>query len=256
MTILQAVILGVVQGITEFFPISSSGHLVILQNLFGLKEPMLAFDVFLHFGTIISVLIFFWKDILAMLRERNSLLKFIIIGSIPTFIIAVAFKKIVERLFTSSLVVGYSLVITGLFLLVAGYFAIYNKTMRRDKGLTILDSIIIGIAQGVGIVPGISRSGATIGTGLIAGLEAGTAIKFSFLLSVPAVLGANLLKMKEIYGTLITVDAVPFFAGAIAAAVTGIIAIRVLYNILRKNLFALFGIYCLLAGAAVIILVH
>lgn len=256
MSIIQAVVLGVVQGVTEFFPISSSGHLVILQNLFGVKEPMLAFDVFLHFGTIVSVLIFFRKDILIMIRKRNSLLKFIIIGSIPTLIIALIFKKVVEDLFASSLVVGYSLVITGVFLLIASYSIIYNKTKRRNKDLTITKSIIIGIAQGIAIVPGISRSGTTIGTSLIAGLEEGTAIKFSFLLSVPAVLGANLLKMKEIYGNLIRVDSVPFFAGAIAAMITGIIAIRVLYGILRKNLLFLFGVYCLLAGAAVIFFVH
>jgi undecaprenyl-diphosphatase len=252
----QAVILGVVQGITEFFPISSSGHLVILQNLFGIKKPMMAFDVFLHFGTIISVLIFFWKDIFIMLREKSSMLKFIIIGSIPTFIMAILFKKVVEGLFASTLIVGYSLVITGVFLLIASFFALYNKNKLHNKDLTVGKSIIVGIAQGISTVPGISRSGTTIGTSLIAGLNEEMAIKFSFLLSVPAVLGANLLKMKEIYGNLIEIDSLPFFAGAIAAMITGIIAIRVLYSMFRKNLFFLFGVYCLLAGVAVIVLVH
>lgn len=255
MSITQAIILGIVQGITEFFPISSSGHLVILQNLFGFKEPMLAFDIFLHFGTIVSILIFFWKDILAMFKGKSPILKFVIIGSIPTFIIAILFQKIVKGLFASPLVTGYSLIITGAFLLVASFFAIYNKTLRHNKDLTITNVTIIGIAQGISIVPGISRSGTTIGTSLIAGLREDTAIKFSFLLSIPAVLGANLLKMKEIYGNLIGVDAVPFLAGSLAAMATGIIAIRVLYSVLKKNLFFLFGIYCLLMGAAVITLI-
>jgi len=251
---IQAIISGVVQGITEFFPISSSGHLVLLHNMFGFKEEMLAFDVFLHFGTILSVVIFFRKDIIDMFRKDTRLLKFIIIASVPTFIIGILFKDIVENFFSMPSVVGCSLIATGVFLLFASISAIYWKIVRRPRQLGVKNSVIIGIAQGISILPGISRSGATIGTALISGLNEAEALKFSFLLSIPAVLGANILKARQIYGNLISGDTVAFLAGAIAAAITGFLVIKALFVILRKNLFFLFGIYCILIGSAAIIL--
>ncbi len=254
MTIIQAVISGIVQGITEFFPISSSGHLVLLHNLFGFRREMLAFDVFLHLGTVLSVVIFFRRDISEMLQKDIRLLKFIVIASIPTFIIGVIFKDVAESFFSMPLVVGSSLVITGLFLLFASIYAIYWKIVRRPRPLGVKNSIAIGIAQGISVLPGISRSGATIGTALIAGLDEIEALKFSFLLSIPAVLGANILKVRQIYGNLISGDTAAFLAGAIAAAITGFLVIKALFGILRKNLFFLFGIYCMLIGAAVVIL--
>ena len=240
MTIIQAVISGIVQGITEFFPISSSGHLVILHNLFGLKRDLLAFDVFLHFGTILSVVLFFRRDISRMLQKDMRLLKFIVIASIPTILIGMIFKDIAESFFSMPLVVGSSLIITGLFLLFASIFAIYWKIVRRPRPLGVKNSIAIGIAQGISVLPGISRSGATIGTALIAGLDEAEALKFSFLLSIPAVLGANMLKVRQIYGNLVSGDTAAFLAGAIAAAVTGFLVIKALFGILRKNLFFLF----------------
>ena len=254
MTIIQAVISGLVQGVTEFFPISSSGHLALLHNVFGFKQQMLAFDVFLHFGTILSVVIFFRRDISEMLQKDMRLLKFIVIASIPTFIIGMIFKDIAENFLSMPLVVGYSLIITGLFLLFASIWAIYWKIVRRPRPLGVKNSIAIGIAQGISVLPGISRSGATIGTALIAGLDETEALKFSFLLSIPAVLGANILKVRQIYGNLVSGDTAAFLAGAIAAAVTGFLVIKALFGILRKNLFFLFGIYCMSIGAAVVIL--
>jgi len=254
MTIIQAVISGIVQGITEFFPISSSGHLVLLHSIFGFKREMLAFDLFLHFGTILSVVIFFRKDISEMFKKDKRLLKFIVIASIPTFIVGMIFKDIAEKFFSMPLAVGSLLIITGLFLLLASISAIYWKIVKRPKPLGLKNSLAIGIAQGIGVLPGISRSGATIGTALIAGLDEAEALKFSFLLSIPAVLGANILKVRQIYGNLISSDTVVFLAGAIVAAITGFLVIKALFGILRKNLFFLFGIYCILIGAAVVIL--
>ena len=254
MTIAQAVISGIVQGVTEFFPISSSGHLVLLHNVFGFKQEMLSFDVFLHFGTILSVVIFFRRDISRMFQKDMRLLKFIVIASIPTFIIGVIFKDAAESFFSMPLVVGSSLIITGLFLLFASIWAIYWKIVKRPRPLGIKNSIAIGIAQGISVLPGISRSGATIGAALIAGLDEAEALKFSFLLSIPAVLGANILKVRQIYGNLISGDTAAFLAGAIAAAVAGFLVIKVLFGIVRRNLFFLFGIYCMLIGAAVVIL--
>ncbi len=254
MTIVQAVISGIVQGVTEFFPISSSGHLVLLHNIFGFKQEMLAFDVFLHFGTILSVVIFFRKEISRIFRKDMRLLKFIVIASLPTFIIGVMLKDVAENLFSMPMVVGYSLVVTGLFLLFASIRAMHWKIIRRRRPLGVKNSLAIGIAQGLSVLPGISRSGATIGTALIAGLDETEALTFSFLLSIPAVLGANLLKVRHIYGNLISGDTAAFLAGALAAAVTGFLVIKALFGILRKNLFFLFGIYCILIGAAVVIL--
>ena len=254
MTIIQAVISGVVQGVTEFFPISSSGHLVLLHGIFGLKQSMIAFDIFLHFGTILSVLIFFRKDIVDMLQKDRMLLKFIIIGSIPTFIIGLLFKDIVENYFSMPRIVGLFLVITGLFLLFASLWAMYWKIVRRNRPLGYLNSIIIGLAQGISILPGISRSGSTIGAALMAGLSESNAVKFSFLLSIPAVLGANILKARQICGNLVSIDTAAFIAGGVSAMVTGFFAIKVLLIILNRNIFFLFGIYCVLMGAAVMML--
>ncbi|MDP2928776.1 MAG: undecaprenyl-diphosphate phosphatase [Candidatus Omnitrophota bacterium] len=254
MTMIQAIISGIVQGVTEFFPMSSSGHLVLLHSVFGFRQSMLTFDVFLHFGTILSVLIFFRKEIVNMLRKDKALLKFIIVGSIPTFIIGLLFKDVVENYFSMPRTVGLFLVITGIFLLLASLSAIYRKIIRRNRPLGYLNSIIIGFAQGISILPGISRSGSTIGAALMAGLGESDAVKFSFLLSVPAVLGANILKARQICGNLVSTDTVAFIAGGIAAMVTGFFAIKVLLVILNKNLFFLFGIYCMLMGAAVMIL--
>lgn len=247
--------MGIAQGVTEFFPVSSSGHLVILQSIFGFKEPMLAFDIFLHFATILAVLIFFRKDIIDMIRGKGPMLKFVIIGSIPTFMIGIIFKKFFEGLFASASFAGYSLIVTGIFLLAASFFAIYNKKKRRERELTPAVAAAVGIAQGISAIPGISRSGATISTSLIAGLKDETAVRFSFLLSVPAVLGAGLLKAGEICGNLVSMDAPAFIAGFLGALIAGMLAIRVLFEILKKNMFFLFGVYCILAGCAAVLLV-
>jgi undecaprenyl-diphosphatase len=255
MTVTQALLSGIIQGLTEFFPVSSSGHLALFQAMLGMKEVM-AFDIFLHFGTLISVVIFFRKDIIKLFTGDIKTLKFIIIASVPTFIIGILFKDVVESIFSSVRLVGAALIVTGLFLLVASFAAFRKRHAGGSKQLGALNSAMIGIAQGIAVIPGISRSGSTIGTALIAGLDDKTAIKFSFLLALPAILGANLLKVRHIYGNLVSVEAVPYIAGFIAAVLSGLAAIKLLYGILKNNLLYLFGIYCLLAGAAVIILVR
>jgi len=254
MTTPQAIISGVVQGITEFFPISSSGHLVILHSLFGVREETVAFDVFLHFGTLISIVVFFRKDIINMLGRDRKMLKFILAACVPTFIMGILFKDAVEALFSNVRFVGAALIATGIFLLFASLSAICRKSLHKTGPLGMVNSIVIGIAQGIAIVPGISRSGSTIGTALIAGLDEETSLKFSFLLALPVILGANLLKARHIYGNLVSIDTIPFIAGGAAAAITGFLAIKAMFGILRKNMFFLFGIYCILAGASVIIL--
>jgi len=251
MTVLEAVISGIVQGLTEFLPVSSSGHLVILHKIFGLKEPQIAFDIFLHIGTMVSVLIFFAKDIINIIVKDRKMMLLIILACVPTFIIGFLSKDIAERLFGSSLTVGYALIITGLWLLIAHFFAIRNKS---PHGVSLLDSIIIGIAQGIAVIPGISRSGATIGTGLMLGLEGSMAVKFSFLLSVPAILGASAVKFIHIEKGLEGAATVPFMAGGLAALFTGIAAIYLLLKAVKMSKLWAFGVYCILAGAVTVFL--
>ena len=266
MNIFQAIILGVIQGITEFFPISSSGHLMIFQALFGMKEPMLAFDIFLHFGTLVAIAIFFHKDIINLFADRplstdagrptrstggRSAMVYLIIATIPTAIIGFLFKDAVENLFGMPKAVGAMLVVTGAWLFFA---SARSKKVKEPSKLNFLNSFIIGIAQGIAVVPGISRSGATIGAGLATGLEREVAFKFSFLLAIPAVAGACILKAHKITTVLANGESFIFLAGAVAAALTGLIAMRILLGLVKKNKLSFFGIYCILAGILVIIL--
>jgi undecaprenyl-diphosphatase len=254
MTIFQAVASGILQGLTEFFPISSSGHLVLLHTIFGLKEPQLAFDIFLHFGTLIAVVIFFWRDLvdLALLRDKRRLL-LLVTASIPTAIMAFVFKDMIEGLFASSRMVGYALVLTGTWLLAGN--AISNSFLKRGmkRTTTFLGAIVIGIAQGVALVPGISRSGATISTAFLLGIDREEALKFSFILSLPAVLGANLLEIHEVYNGATGGESFYFLAGCVAAVAAGLLAIKTLFKFVKTKLFTLFGIYCILMGFLVII---
>ena len=249
----EAVILGVVQGLTEFFPISSSGHLVLLQTLFGMKEPQLAFDVFLHLGTLFSILIYFRRDILWLFGKDRKTLAYIIVASIPTFIIGFTFKDAVERFFGMPRIVGCMMLVTGALLIATSVYTRFKKP-GADRKLGIWNSLMIGVSQGIAVIPGISRSGATIGTGILAGLNHHTAFRFSFLLVIPAILGATLLKAVKIGSSLMGSEAVSFIAGGIAAMVVGLFAIDILLRMVKDNKLYLFGIYCIVAGSAVIIL--
>lgn len=251
MTILQAVVLGIVQGVTEFFPISSSGHLVIMQSLFGIEEPQLAFDIFLHLGTVGAVVAYFRKDIVSFFKGDLRTLGLIVIGSVPTFIMGVLFKDIVEKAFCMPCVVGYMLILTGMWISLA-----HAKSMRPDYKTGPVDaarSVMIGIAQGIAILPGISRSGATISTAMLSGVERSEACRFSFLLSVPAVLGASLFKARDISSGITGSAAMAYLAGGLAAFIAGYLAIRTLLKIVAGKRIYLFGIYCIIAGSLVIL---
>jgi undecaprenyl-diphosphatase len=253
MSIPQAVILGIVQGITEFFPISSSGHLVVLQSLFGLKEQQLAFDIFLHLGTLVSILIYFRKDIIGLFIKDRRVLVFLIIASVPTAIIGYVFKDVAERFFGMPRIVGYMLLLTGSWLVLASYYSKYIERLIPRKHIGASSSLLIGIAQGVAIMPGISRSGATIATGVLAGLDKELSFKFSLLLALPAVFGASLLKIRKIGLSLTATDALPFVLGGVVAMFVGLGAIKALSKAVRNNQLYIFGIYCFLVGISIII---
>jgi len=251
LNIWQAIALGIVQGITEFFPISSSGHLVLLQGLFGFSEPKIAFDIFLHVGSLVSIFIFFRKDIIELFKNRR-LFALIMTASIPTFFIGYFMKDMAESLFAAPKTVGWMLAATGVFLLTA---SIYSKHSAGQKEPGLLSSLIVGVAQGIAVIPGISRSGATIGSAILCGMKKEEAVRFSFLLAIPAILGASVFKMSDITGGLSGKESLAFFMGALAACITGVIAIKVLLELVKGNRLYIFGLYCIAVGAVTIIFI-
>lgn len=268
MTWLESILLGLVQGLTEFLPVSSSGHLVIFQKLIGLPEHMLAFDIAVHMGTLFSVFVVYRYQILEVLNDLINFLKtkklnqganlflMVVIGSIPTAIIGFTLKDMFERLFQSLLAVGIFLFITGFILLLTR-----NKQMADEKddffsleGLEKLKwwhALIIGTAQGGAIAPGISRAGSTIATGILVGLSRKTASLFSFMLSIPAILGATLLEFKDIENwssEFITIMSVGFAS----AFVFGLIGLKVVLHFVKKGRLEVFTAYLWVVSFSII----
>jgi len=261
MDLIQILILAIIQGVTEWLPISSSGHLAIAQNYFGIEsESILIFDIATHIGTIFVVLIAFRKDVVGILKaffradfesEEGKMALFIIVGSIPTAIIGflLLYYDIIERFFSNSLMVGFALVVTGTYLYV-------SRHVKDGKELNHIDSMLIGIAQGLATVPGLSRSGLTISTGLLRKVKGEKALKYSFLLSIPAVFGAMVAAIVKNHAGLMVGD-LDFgltVLGAITSFVVGYISLKLLQTIFIKQKFHLFAYYCWIAGLITIIL--
>lgn len=235
---LKFIILGIVQGLTEFFPVSSSAHLVIVQHILGIKGEELAISVVLHLGTVISLFLFFFKDILAILRSIKSIM-LILIVTLITGIIAVVGKDFLESLFVSTRLVALTLVITGIILIFSKGFMFLER-----KDLNFKDAFVLGLFQAIAIIPGISRSGITISTLLFRKINRETAFKFSFLASIPAVLGAVILEAKDIT-TACKFNFANLSAGFIMSVLTGLFALAVLKLVLRKAMLHYFGYYCI-----------
>jgi undecaprenyl-diphosphatase len=256
MNISEALLSGLVQGVTEFFPISSSGHLVLLHSLFGIREPQLAFDIFLHISTLAAILIYFRASVIGIFTKGGPILTAILTASVPTLIIALFLKGAAEKAFSDPKTVGYMLMITGLWLGLCSLFhrVISSAGLARRETPGIFGALMIGVAQGISVMPGISRSGATISTAFLAGLDGEAAFKLSFLMSVPAILGAGALKAAEVVSAVNGHSAACFLVGGAAALLSGLATIWVLDRMIRKRLFFVFGIYCVVAGAAVVLL--
>jgi undecaprenyl-diphosphatase len=256
LNLIDSVILGLVQGITEFLPVSSSGHLTIVGKLLGI-EPNIPFDILLHFATLTAVILFFYKDILDIIKAflfnrkmSNPDLRLgimVIVASIPTALIGFTLKDKFEELFSSLLYVGIFLMLTAVLILLAEK---YGKAGKDVKKLSFIDSLVIGIAQGCAIAPGLSRSGTTISASLLAGLERPFAARFSFLLSIPAILGASIFKAKAIVHGINSAELIGFFV----AAVSGYIAIYLFMSIIKKHNIKGFAYYCIAAGMFSILL--
>ena len=269
MTLLEAIVLGILQGLTEFLPVSSSGHLVLAQHFLGLKEPLVFFDVMLHVGTLAAVIVVYrgsiaklaiggistlgntelYRQPITNLNSSNELrfVWLILLGSIPTGIIAVLFKTQLESFFEEILIVSVMLILTGIILQL--------PRLRKDDGEKIETSTdnvkawhapLIGIAQGCAITPGISRSGSTISIALLLGIPSKIAAEYSFLLSIPAIIGAVVLKIPDIADT-----SIPLYilgTGMFTAFIVGYIALRLLLVVLNRGQFSLFTYYCVALG--------
>ncbi len=253
------IVLGFIQGFTEFLPISSSGHLVIFQDLFGLEGSNTLFDSLLHLGTLFSVLVIFRERIGKLIlspfngsREDRKYLLFLVIATVPIAIVGFLARDFVEAAFGSVRSAGIGLLITGTVL----WLVQFAKRANRDMdSLTWKDSVFIGIAQVAALFPGISRSGVTISAGLFKKLGPDFAAEFSFLLMVPAVLGANVLKIGEglMKNSGSSIGFWAYFLGTLTATITGIIAIKWLLNLLRKGELTRFSYYCLPLGTIVLV---
>lgn len=266
MEVFQAVILGIIQGITEFLPISSSGHLVLTPWLFVWEDPGLSFNVALHFGTLIAVLAYFWRDWLEIFASvKNKLLKktknkkkskynsstlwLLVIATIPGILAGYFFNDYAETVFRNPLLIAFTLVIFGLLLYMADR---QSKTARDISELSLVDSVVIGLAQAIAIIPGVSRSGVTITAGLMQGLDRKSAARFSFLLSTPVILGATVFQAKNFFASSIGMAEI---LGIAAAAVSGYFAIFGLLRFVEGVGYRVFFWYRLFLGMVILLMV-
>ncbi len=271
MEIIAAVILGIIQGLTEFLPISSSAHLILIPWFFGWEPEGMVFDVALHVGTAFSVMAFFWRDWVLLAREavkgvmeghpfgntHRRLAWFLVIGTIPAGVIGLMFEKVVESELRSPLVPAFTLAALGLLLLYA------EKKGRQNRDLdtyTLADAVWIGCAQAIALIPGVSRSGATITAAMLRNSDRSSAARFSFLLSTPIIVGAGLLKAIGLFrvmsGPEAGAEVISFAvlgAGVAAAAVTGFLCIKFFLRYLTRGSFLPFAIYRLLLAGIVLI---
>lgn len=272
MTYLQAVILGIVQGLAEFLPISSSGHLALLENFFGIKEDnMLFFTVLLHFGTLLAVFVVFWKDIWELLKELVLTIKdligrkglrlderpirklgvMIIVSCIPTAIIGFVFGDVFEGFYSKPIVIAIMFIITALLLIAAETWGGGNRNITN---LNYRNSIFIGIVQGLAIIPGISRSGSTLFASLLCKLDREFAVKFVFLISIPTILGSLILELPDgIKEGLHGEPVGPVIVGVIVAFLSGLFAVKVMLKVVSNKKLKYFSYYLFALAAAVII---
>ena len=272
MSVFQAFILGLVQGVTEFLPVSSSAHLVLVPQLFNIPAPTVAFDVLLHVATLIAVVGYFIGDVVkivvALFKPKRMskedvkywrrLFFWLVVGSIPAAIIGAALSGFFEDLFASTAAVGIFLVVTSL-LLWGSDFATERAVQRKRKGAGLdemgpVDAVIVGFYQALAIAPGLSRSGSTIAAGTFLGFSRETAARFAFLLSIPAILGAFLFKLHDLGGGAGGPGGAALFVGFLAAAVSGFLAVRFMMRFLKKHRLRPFAIYTLVLGVFVIVL--
>ena len=248
---IEAIILGVIQGLTEFIPVSSTAHLVILPDVFEWSGVLnsLAFDVALHFGTTLALISFFWRDWVNILTRNRKMLWFIILASVPVGVVGLTLRTMIEESLRTLEVIAAMLVVFGVVMLLAE-----RVSAKKDlTKMTLRDALIVGMAQVIALIPGVSRSGVTISAGLFAGYRRADAARFSFLLSTPAIVGATLLESRKIFHGL---DADPslFAAGFAAALISGYLALEFLMKFLQKHPVNIFVYYRFILAAGIILI--
>ncbi len=257
MEIWQAIILGAVQGFAEFLPVSSSGHLILLGRWLGVNESAggLFFDVMLHIGTLIPVFIVFFKDIFGLFKAPFNKLVYLIIASIPAALTGILLGDFVEGAFYQGNLLS-AILLSGTFLLTAGELflsEIISKKQQKSLPLNYKNTAIMGLAQGVAIVPGLSRSGTVLSAGCFAGVKRSENASFAFLMSIPVILGAALISGYKVVKTGVSVDALPLVFGILTAVVTGYIAIKVMLKVIKKANYKWFSLYLVIMALASII---
>lgn len=276
MSVIEAIFLGILQGLSEFLPISSTGHLTVAGKLLNLisennPERWTAFIAVIQLGTLAAIFIYFWKDLLEILKSffNDNLIQrkkisdqqfysklgwYIIFGSIPIVIVGLGFKDIIEGTFTKNLyVIAYSLIALGIILAIAEWLSRFKKEL---KDINLVSAVLIGLAQTLALIPGASRSGTTITAGLFLGFTRETAARFSFLLSVPAVLGSGVLLFIEVLEFIDYRGFVILSIATITSAVSGYLAIAFLLNYLKKNTLYIFVFYRIIVGVLILFLIH
>jgi len=251
MSLLQSIILGLLQGITEFLPISSSGHLVLIEKLFGLNvEELKDYDVALHIGSLLAILIYFRKTIWQILTSDRKYILYLIIGTIPAIIAGITLEDKIDAMFRNTLSIGITLILVGIYFLIAEHFKQKSKSYKLQP-ISYKLSALIGLAQMFALIPGVSRSGSTISTGILLGLDRKQAAEFSFLLGSIAISGAGLLTGLKLEGNFDLHTTIPGFAVSFIASY---FAIRFLMKFFEKNTLRPFAYYRFVIGALAIAL--
>lgn len=250
MNYFEAILLGLIQGLTEILPVSSSGHLVLSEHLLNVKVPGVLFELMVHFGTLMSVLIYFRKRIISLIKslfvsemqDDRRMVFYLIIGTIPAVIAVVFFKDFFEQAFSSPVMTSVMLLATGLILISTSFVKIGNHNVGLFR------AVIIGIGQALAILPGISRSGTTISAGLFAGVKPLAAAEYSFIMVIPAIIGAVVFKFSDLV-SLNTDMLGQYLIATLVAFLSGLLAVYVILEFIRKGKFKYFGFYCLIIGA-------
>jgi undecaprenyl-diphosphatase len=254
---IRHMLLGLVQGLTEFLPVSSSGHLVLAERLLGLNPPGVLLEAMLHWGTLAAVLIVFRHDIISLLKslrgkgrvEQRKEVGFLIVGTVPVIAVGLLLRETIQSAFSSLIGVGIGLLITATILMVA-HFA---RRRARRPAIQIPDALAVGLAQAVAVFPGVSRSGVTISVGMMMGMTAAQAARFSFLLAIPALFGAGLLHLLEALNAPGSQDWLGIILGSLCAFGSGWLALRAALALVSRGRFWMFAVYCLLVGTGTII---
>jgi len=257
MGIIEAIILGIIQGLTEFLPVSSSGHIELGKILMEIKEEDATFTIIVHGATVLSTIIIFWKDIVSIFSDLfkfqwNDGTKFtakVVLSMIPAAIVGLLLEDQLKALFN-----GNTVLVSCMLLFTAGLLAFTYYSKQTGSKVGFLDSLIIGIAQAIAILPGVSRSGSTIATGLLLGKDKAEVAKFSFLMVIPLIIGANAKDILDEGFSCAQEDILPFIAGFIVAFITGLLACKWMLNIVKKGKLIWFALYCAIVGCTGLIL--